>query len=134
MDKDSQLYEIGYILKADDEKSAEDFSDSLKEAVVSNHGIVIAGNNPKMRHYAYPINKRRSGYFGWIKFLLNTELLGEIKKYLEKQEIISRFLLIKLARETLQEPRKERVPKKIVPEEKKVDIEEIDKKLEEILG
>lgn len=134
MEKDSQLYEISYILGTEDEKIAEDFAASLKSAIVSNHGIVVAGANPKMRRMAYPIKKRVGGCFGWLKFLISANLMEEIRKYLKKQEIILRFLLIKLGRETLQEQRREKIPKKIIPEEKRVNIEEIDKKLEEILG
>ena len=106
------------------------------------------------RRLAYPIQKQSFGYFITIEFKLDGEKIEELQKELRHTSDVLRFLLIN--KDEITEPvRKPRIKKtdkimkeidddgifaeKIAKPEKtekkeKVKIEELDKKLDEILG
>jgi ribosomal protein S6 len=147
-EKETSLYEVSYLLKPDlREEEVLSFLESLRSFVVDKGGLITLEGRPKEQMLAYPIRKETRAIFNWIEFLLGSERINEIRDYLEKQGLILRYLVVKGKRE--RKPRKARAkisrrprrvkvaekrkPKK--PEEKPViKEEEIDKKLEEILG
>ena len=77
-----------------------------------------------------------SGYFVSAEFQIEPEKVKEIEKKLQKDEKILRCIIVIKKRA---KPAKERRVKKIEPIEpvivkEKIELEEIDKKLDEILG
>ncbi|OHA14093.1 MAG: hypothetical protein A2909_02750 [Candidatus Tagabacteria bacterium RIFCSPLOWO2_01_FULL_39_11] len=136
MEQDLQLYEMGYLLK--NEWSEEKLQNSATELMVkiqAHKGIIIEEINSKRCHLNYPILKNDDAFFGSIKFLCARENIKKINDDLKNNQAFIRFLIAKTGykkpskiKSLTPHKRKER------PEEKKEQIKEIDKKLEEILG
>ena len=90
--------------------------------------------------------KFTSAYFGWIKFETKSELMPAIKKAVDGNPNVLRYLLIKTVREntlftpklnirTTVEKEAPKVKKPIKTEEKKAtSMEDIDKSIEELVA
>ena len=105
---DSKVYELGYLLVptiATDDVPAS--YGNLKELVSSFGGEIIGDEMPKMTILAYSISKVISNvrskfntaYFGWIKFTMAPEKILELKKTLDLDPNIIRFLILKTVKE-----------------------------------
>ena len=142
MEKGKEMYEIGYLLtplisieKLDDEIAA------LRKSIEDKSGLITNEGRAKMQKLAYTITKKGMGslndaYFGWIKFVVDTENVLEINDSFDKNLNIVRFLLIKTAEESAsKKPAKPKTPKKKPEdiEKEEVQNEEIDKKIEELI-
>lgn len=126
---------------------------SLKGVLTSVGGQVISDENPVLIDLAYPMtkvvqtirNKCTKGYFGWVKFETTKEGIGEIKKNLDLDNDILRYLIIKTVRENtllngkMKLKSEDRVLKEeeILPEvslvEKEATPEEIDKSIDDLV-
>jgi len=81
---------------------------------------------------AYPIKKKREAYLAWVSFLGKPEILKKIKEKLDFEERVLRFLLVQKVSKKKKGVRT--ILKKETPEPKeKIEISQLDKKLEEIL-
>lgn len=137
MEKETKMYEIGYLLSPliSEENLDEEIS-ALRKLIEDKQGFIMNENRARSQNLAYPVKGFNSAYFGWIKFAVSPEVLPEIKISGDK---IIRFLIIKTIKETAV-PRliKKIVKKKISFERPKEKLgikpEEIDKKIEELLG
>jgi small subunit ribosomal protein S6 len=144
MEKETKMYEIGYLLSPliSEEKLDEEIS-ALRKLIEDKQGFIMNESRAKSRSLAYPIKGFNSAYFGWIKFAASPEVLPEIKISFDNPPIggdkVVRFLIIKTIKETAV-PRltKKIVKKRISPERPKEKLgikpEEIDKKIEELIG
>lgn len=138
-------YELAYL-----------FTSSItEEEVLTRVGKLIAlieENKGAIRHVeelrkvrlAYPIKKEKVAYFGYTTFTFAPELLASLEKKIKDKEIL-RFLLVEEeigkrppafrivpSRPTL--PKQKVIPREEPKAEEKLDLEALDKKLEEILG
>ncbi len=105
---ESTIYEVSYLLLlslAQEELSLK--AESLKQTLTRLGGAVISDENPVLVNLAYPItkivqtirHKVTMGYFGWIKFEISGEALLAVKKALDADDLILRYLIIKTVRE-----------------------------------
>ena len=103
-----RVYELGYLLVptiAEDELPAA--YGNLKELIGSFGGVAIADEMPKMIPLAYMMvkviqnirNKFTNAYFGWIKFTMDSEKVLELKKKLDLDPTMIRFLILKTVKE-----------------------------------
>lgn len=163
METETRTYEISYLLRGDlGEEKVQETAEALRQAVEEENGIITQENKPQKQNLSYPIKKHEAAYFGLFKFLFPADKLRSFQKSLLKFDFL-RFLLnqIKQPREisrrsaSLPAPtcprfalasarrgrqgeklqRKDLLPKKeeILTKES-LQVEEIDKRLEEILG
>jgi ribosomal protein S6 len=104
----SRIYEIGYLLVPTiSEENVPVNYGNLKDLVVSLGGEIIFDEMPKMINLAYSMpkvvqnvrSKFDSAYFGWVKFEINPEKVLELKKKLDLDVNIIRFLILKTVRE-----------------------------------
>ena len=152
MDKNQKLYEITFLVSPSySEEEAQAFQQSLKNEVKSLGGLVDDEGGVLKRRLSYPIKKMSEAHVASFRFLLASEEIHELETKLTVPQIL-RFLIVHTKR---QPPRVARTPRigKIIPErpvleyniksapeakqsvlEPAANIEEIDKKLEEILG
>ena len=131
------MYEMAYYLtplilgdKIDDETNA------LRLLIESQKGVITYEDRPKMKDLSYPINKLEKAYFGLIKFIANPEALTPLEESIKKSGKIIRFLITcaKKAEKKAVKPRNSHY-KQVSKEEKSgVKVEEIDKKIEELIG
>jgi ribosomal protein S6 len=102
------VYEVGYTLLpslALEQVPAR--VDELKELIQKAGGDVISLESPTLIDLAYPMTKvihtsRQkcvTGYFGWIKFAITAEGILSVKKTLDAEKDILRYLIIKTVRE-----------------------------------
>lgn len=136
------------------------FSENLRNFIAEKNGLIISTGTPKRQSLSYRIKKEDAAVFNWIKFTLKPELLKDFKEYFDKLPVVLRFLIIKTKQETVKKtsPRikltdalkTETKPVDTLPktdstqtpetknENKQTDNtvkeEDIDKKIEELLG
>lgn len=104
----SRIYELGYLLvpTIPQEDVSINYS-NLKELVSSFQGEIIADEMPKIIPLAYSMqkvisnvrNKFNTAYFGWTKFMMDSEKVLELKKNLDLRSDIIRFLILKTVKE-----------------------------------
>lgn len=143
----SKNYELAYLFfPSISEEEVLTLTGELGASVENVKGLIRHNEAPKKIKLFYPIKKEDSAYFGWITFnftgdnieSLNKKLKGipQILRYLLVEEEIEKrpafirpFMPLKTA------PRKAKaVPRPEVEAVEKLDLEALDKKLEEILG
>ncbi len=148
MEKGQNIYEIGYLLSPliPEEKLDEEIS-VLRKAIEDKQGFILSESRGKIHRLAYTIKahgssgKFDSAYFGWMKFTIEPEQLLETKNTLDKNNQLIRFLIVKAVKEQparqmgIKRPAKKKMTAaEELKERGEVQTEEIDKKLEEILG
>jgi len=134
METEQKMYEIGYLLSplVPEEKLDEEIG-SLRKLIEDKKGFILNEGRPKIQKLAYPIKKLETAYFGWIKFTADPSSLPEINPPAGGPQII-RFLITEIIKSP---PAKKIIKKKktmISGIKEGVKFEEIDKKLEELLG
>ncbi|MEJ0001596.1 MAG: 30S ribosomal protein S6 [bacterium] len=102
------VYEIGYLLvPTTAEEQVPALYGNMKEAVTSMEGTLISDEMPKMIPLAYTMlkvyknvrSKYDTAYFGWVKFTMDSQKLLELKKTLDLDPNIIRFLIVKTVKE-----------------------------------
>ncbi len=147
----SKVYELGYLLvptiKEDD--VVVNYG-NLKELVTSFGGEIISDEMPKMINLAYPMqkvisnvrNKFNTAYFGWIKFTMDGAEVIKLKKHLDLDSAIVRFLILKTVKEnTIAAKRfvrgatyKKAKPQNAENEAVPINKEEIDKEIDALIA
>ena len=138
-------YEITIILSPElREAELSSFEEGIKLSLDRLGGSLKKKGALEKRNLAYPIKKFQSGYYLSINFLLNPEKLEELNSLLKhNKEVLRHIVVLAPEEETRAITRKKTEPKveklKEKPKDKmekkgKIQLEEIDKKLEEILG
>lgn len=132
MNSDTKLYEVSYVLKAENEEDAARNLDDLKKYIGEKNGMNLEESRPTKRRLAYPLGKVTEAFSGIIKFFLKPEDVKNIEEFLGREKNFLRYILTATTRHS-EKPAK---PKKMrrITEKSASDIKEIDKRLEEILG
>lgn len=155
--KMTKAYELGYHLVpslAEDDLALR--VTDLQKAITAEGGSVISEGQPQSFTLAYPMRKMRGGrwdhyestFFGWIRFDAPASAMELIKDFLEHNEYLVRYLVVKLekialtsapvyeqkvkTREVETEP-KTLVKKQDEEETGEVVEEELDKQIEELI-
>lgn len=144
----SRVYELGYhILPTVGEESLELEVSKLHSLITDKGGIIISEEFPQMKNLAYEMQKAyenkyqkfNRAYFGWIKFELDSSIIGDISNVVTSNPNILRFIIVKTVREnTIYNPKiiskKEiRQDDGLVSENLVVSDEEIDKSIDDLL-
>ncbi len=151
-----QVYELGYhIVSTVAEENLPKEVETLKATVLTDGGSLVSLGEPKLINLAYPMTKSvadikkkfTTAYFGWLKFETRSELMPLIKKTVDQNPHILRYLLIKTVRENtlytpklnVRAPGKDETPvkakKSIKTDEKKAtSLEDIDKSIDELVA
>lgn len=115
------VYEVGFhIVPAVSPEKLPAEVDAIKAVLDANKAVIISEEFPKLRNLAYTMvkvigparHKYDTAHFGWIKFEAAPDAALEIKKAMDANEKVLRYLLIKTARENTL------YGAKILPEEK----------------
>ena len=143
-------YEILYIINGEISEEEQAKITSALEALVSEaEGKILSTENLGKKKLAYPIKKIKTGYYLLSRFELPPLKLKELEKKIKLTSEILRFLILKkeLVSVPPEKPKKPLSPvfKKEAPvfkkeeakkpeKKEKVSTEELDAKLDEILG
>jgi len=152
---EERVYEVGYLFvpTISEEELPLNYG-NLKELISSFDGQIISDDMPRMINLAYPMlkvvanvrSKFNTGYFGWVKFEMDTQKVLELKKKLDLSPNIIRFLIIKTVKEnTIATKRfayRDVAHKKVLPkaegevptENTEINKEEIDKEIDAMVA
>jgi ribosomal protein S6 len=154
-DESTQVYEVGYhVISSIPEEEVGAHVAQVHDMIEKAGGVIIGEEFPKTMELAYPMvkvaqNQRKtytSAYFGWVKFEGPTASAPKVKKDLDQDEKILRFIIVKTVRENTMIPKKvalqagrrdddesPRERSKPAPEkEKPMTEEELDKTIDEL--
>ncbi len=137
------MYELTYIINSNlSEQEVATQTNKVRDFINSFGGEVKNEKLGEKRRLAYPIEKQGYGFYVFVEFNIEPEKVDEVNAKIKLESQILRHLLIS-KEEVKKTPRKLRIPKIkekvsaiLRPEEvvtEKAKIEEIDKKLEELL-
>lgn len=147
MDKDNKLYEIAYLISpALSEAEALDFHQKIKNEALQLGGIIDHEGDIKKRRLSYSINKMIEAHLAYFRVILPKESADKLKISLKRDEIL-RSLFVQTRRNpvrtfhpkpasksTTEEIASTNIEPILSEPENQAKMEEIDKKLEEILG
>jgi len=150
------VYEVAFLLLpslAQEQVPAK--AATIKQSLTSSGGEVLGGEDPVLIDLAYSMtkvvqtvrHKCNTGYFGWIKFEIASDGIERVKKDLDANDDILRYLIIKTVRENTlllgkmklaKEEKTKRVEDEIPAEElpeavKEVAPEELDKSIDDLV-
>lgn len=134
--------------------------EKVKEIITAYQGAILDSAEPQLKRLSYPINKYEEAFYSTINFSLSPESMEEINKQLNLEDNLIRHVIttyqeskaksepamdyskmVEKIEPIKKEPVKEPEPEKEKPKEKKpvkktpkAEIEDLDKKLEEILS
>lgn len=133
------MLELMFISDSLAEKVDQDLLARVKGAIMELGGEIKKEETKEKQKFSYPIKKRLLGFYSIFEFNLPPEKTEELQKLLNLETNILRFLIVDIDK-LKTEQRKIKILKPIrhvetKPEtfSSKVKIEELDKKLEEIL-
>ncbi len=115
IDTKVSVYEIGYLMVPSiPEENLGGEVTKFKDSLSDIGAVFISDEYPKMMELAYEMtrsisNKKQRfsyGYFGWVKFETSTSNIKNIKEFLDKNETLIRYLMIKTVRENTMSPKK----------------------------
>lgn len=104
MSEENRTYEFSYLVTpTTSEAEIGDVVQSFKDELTNAGAELVADQSPEFIDLAYTIEKNVSskkmkwsqGYFGWIKFNANPELMEVLKKAFDANLSIMRYILIK---------------------------------------
>lgn len=110
MEGELRVYEVSYLLLPFiTEEDAPKEAGRVKEHVSLSGGTVFSEEEPKLIKLAYPMSKIiankntnfENAYFGWAKFEGEPESIAKIKKALENNENVLRFLILKTTKDSV---------------------------------
>jgi small subunit ribosomal protein S6 len=141
-------YQLTYLISPDlPEEKLKNFSKKISDFVLTEGGTLDKTTEPIRKKLAYPIKERKEMFLASLNFYLNPDGVKNLEKKLKSENQILRYM-----------PLTKKISKKIIPEKirrkplkisekgissskeirvktenKKVELEEIDKKIDEIL-
>ena len=136
-----KYYELTYLISPDSlEEEVKDFQEKINSLIQTEEGILEQGVKPAKKKLGYQIKKKSEAFLGIQDFRLNPEKLGALEKKLKKEKKLLRYMILAKPRTREVLVRGKKVPRKPirkpikVKKEEKVELKDIEKKLEEILG
>ena len=149
MEQKNNNYELSFWFSSRlEEKTIEQKFDNLLKQLEKSGALIIFSQSPQLKQLAYPVKKERNAYFGYIQFELSKDSLTHLEEELRLNDDFIRFMVLnikpkeeqKIPRSTFGKPvfRKQKKPflakaTEGKEEEKVISLEELDKKLSEIL-
>ncbi len=103
-EKSTRVYELGFLLvPSTPETEVPSLVDTLKESITQVEGAVHSTGTPEFIDLAYVIEKNvaskklkwSQAYFGWIKFEAAPDAVETLKKALDANKSVIRFMIIK---------------------------------------
>lgn len=148
MVSDPKNYELSYLLSSSvSNEEVLTYVGKISMLLEEAGGALRRVEEPRKLVLAYPVNKQKNGYFGWTTFSLTQEMISSLQQKLKEQDYFLRYLLVEEEiekypalirplpiRHQAQPRPKVQIKREEVKPEEKLDLEALDKKLEEILG
>ena len=154
-DTNKKLYELAYFLSSSiNEDDVLKHLDDLKKMLAEYEAEIVKEELPKIKNLAYIIRHQTQGYFGYIHLKLPSDKLPEINDKLKRSDDVLRHIIIEVTKKQIEqmtapapqirrpEAEKEETESESVlkdgavshVDENKVELGELDEKLDEILN
>jgi len=149
--EEKEFYELAFFLTPQlTDNEVNNVLDELQE-LIKKEGEIVYVEPIQLRKLAYSIKKMTEGHFGFLQFKYSKEKISDLKSLIDKNSNFLRYLLIKLdPKEDIiytsepeekkplsfkkpKEPKTQEAIRTKKEEEKEISLEELEKKLEEIL-
>ena len=146
---ESRSYELAYLLSpAIGEEEVLAYAQKLSALIEDTKGVIKHAEQPRKRRLAYPIKKERNAYFGWTTFQVAPSVMASIDKKIKMQDDLLRHMITEEeevvqmpvfrsfsgARQSTGVPMEQVIPREAEKKDERLDLEALDKKMEEILG
>jgi len=130
-----KLYELNYLISSnlEDEEKIKIFQEKINSFIQKEQGVLNRIIKPIKKILSYPIKKNNQAYLSTLSFYLNPKNLAHLEKKLKAENNILRYIILTKQPQKITKMKLEKFKKIIKPKPKKVKLEEIEKKLEEIL-
>ncbi len=125
-------YELTYLISPDlSNEEANSLSTEITSNILAKQGILEKNLSLLKKQLSYSIKKKTAAYLACLNFQIKPEGLKELRKQIESNSKILRYLI--LSKESPEKTAKTLIkkPRRII--KPKVELKEIEKKLEEIL-
>jgi ribosomal protein S6 len=133
-----RYYELTYLIPSElSEEDRKTFQETINSFIKENGGILDRYQKSSLVKLGYQIKKVGRALFSTLNFYFEPERLSVLEKKLKAENKILRYSILssRLPQAPLQKlSEKIKVSKTFPEKQKKVEIEEIDEKLKEILG
>lgn len=147
MEGTTKHYELAYLLTPSvPEEEVLTHAGKLSAMIEADNGTIRHLETPKKRKLAYAVKKEKTAYFGWTTFGMAPAGIAGLGKKIREMPAVFRHMIVEEEVETRRPFLRPFAPrstgsfaqKAIMREqqkpEQKLDLETLDKKLEEILG
>ena len=128
-----KYYQLTYLIFPDlSEEELKSVQENVNSFVQKEGGVLDKINSPLKKGLSCPIKKKKEAFLVSLSFYLKPEKIENLEKKLKAEKTILRYFI---SAEKFPEKVLIPIPKKLAkPKIKKVELKEIEKKLEEILG
>ena len=127
-----RYYELTYIISPEsNETEIEEITKKISSFIEEKEGKIAKSNKPIKIKLRYPIRKKEEGFLATLSFYCQPEKLRDFEEKLKKESSILRYLI--LSKKPIKKIEIPKIKKVEIKKEKKAKLEEIDKKLDEIL-
>ncbi len=121
-----RYYELTYLLAPNlSEEELTKITEKINSFISEQSGILGKPARPERKRLGYEINKNKEAFLASISFSLNPKNLKQLRKSLDAESGVIRYSLVQ--KETPEKKTKR------MKKTKKVDLKEIDKKIDQIL-
>jgi len=130
-----RFYELTYLISPElSEEELKSLQEKINSLIQKEGGVLNEVNLPEKKDLSYPIKKNKTAYLTNLNFHFSSEKLENLEKKLKAEKKILRYLILvkPVPKVMVRGPIRPR--KFIKPSKAKVELKEIEKKLEEILG
>ena len=131
-------YELTYLISPEvSEEELKSLNEKINSLIYQKEaGVLNEVKIPSKKRLAQPIKKQREAFLTNLSFYLEPDKLENLERQLKSEKKILRYLILVRPKIKVAKVRKglPKVIPKIPVKEKRVELEEIEKKLEEILG
>jgi ribosomal protein S6 len=139
-----KLYELTYLMPIDlPEEATKALQEKINSFISDAQGTIDRIEDLAKKRLGEPIKNQRAAQMATLNFYMSPEKLGDLDKKIKSEPQIIHYLILNKKPRKAEAPRRIRRLAPVTPEEsiktttekpKKVEIKEIEKKLEEILG
>ena len=85
---------------------------AYEKLITSNKGKIVAKENWRLKKLAYPIQKKKTGFYNLIEFTLPTDNLLTVDLEMRRDERLIRHLIVRLDKDAVEWAKKRREKKK----------------------
>lgn len=137
-----RLYELTYLISSNlAENEVKSLQEKINSLITENQGTLNEIKETIKKRLGSPIKKQDVAYLTTLNFYLNPNKLDSLEKKIKPEEQILHYIILSKKQQRvigisrkIKTPSLSSTPLKTPEKPKKVEIKEIEKKLEEILG